>query len=162
MAAALPPPGGQVFVFQPEDRVLVELWAEAEPRIVRERLILESVTPTVYVVSDMDEVIGILDFTHDVARLYTFPKPGAGRVIPAWPTCADRPRSWRPSPPDSSRSVSGRAASEPSASDRQADCRTGGAMPIPQDFDYLPMTTVQCPRCGLDKDMPLVAHHTAA
>ena len=24
------------------------------------------------------------------------------------------------------------------------------------------MTTVQCPRCGLDRDIPLVAHHNVA
>lgn len=35
-------------------------------------------------------------------------------------------------------------------------------MPAPQDFDPLPMATVRCPRCGLQLDLPVVVHHSAA
>ena len=77
MAGAAPaagaPAGAQPAPLNPEDRILVELWAEAVPRMARERRVPDPISPTVYVVSDME----------DVARLYLFPKPGARRRVPA-------------------------------------------------------------------------------
>jgi hypothetical protein len=35
-------------------------------------------------------------------------------------------------------------------------------MSTPENFEHLPMTTLQCPRCGLQQDVPLVAHHRVA
>ncbi len=35
-------------------------------------------------------------------------------------------------------------------------------MSTPENFEHLPMVTVQCPRCGLPQDIPVVVRHQVA
>lgn len=69
-------------VLAPLERILVQMTGEPLPRLARERVVLEYVSPTVYVVSDCSESILVLDFG-ETTRLLIIKVPP--RNIPAAP-----------------------------------------------------------------------------